>query len=77
MAYEQILTEVRGRVGLITMNRPDKLNAMTREAMIAFYPASSSFVTPGTVSGRDAIDAAWQKSLAGEIAPDRGLICKL
>ena len=29
MAYEQILTEVRGRVGLITMNRPDKLNAMT------------------------------------------------
>jgi 2-(1,2-epoxy-1,2-dihydrophenyl)acetyl-CoA isomerase len=29
MAYEQILTEVRGRVGVITMNRPDKLNAMT------------------------------------------------
>ncbi len=56
---------------------PDKLNAMTREAMIAFYPASRSFVTPEKVSGRDAIDAAWQKSLAGEIAPDRGLICKL
>ena len=29
MAYEQILTEVSGRVGVITMNRPDKLNAMT------------------------------------------------
>ncbi|HAL49073.1 MAG: enoyl-CoA hydratase [SAR202 cluster bacterium] len=30
MAYEQILTEVRGRVGILTMNRPDRLNAMTR-----------------------------------------------
>ncbi len=28
MSYETILTEVRGRVGLITMNRPDRLNAM-------------------------------------------------
>ncbi len=29
MAYEQIISEVRGRVGLITLNRPDQLNAMT------------------------------------------------
>ncbi len=28
MSYELILSEVRGRVGVITMNRPDKLNAM-------------------------------------------------
>ena len=28
MSHEFILTETRGRVGLITMNRPDKLNAM-------------------------------------------------
>ena len=56
---------------------PDKLNAMTREAMIAFYPVSRNFVTPETVSGKDAIETAWQKSVAGEIAPDRGLICTL
>ena len=28
MAYEMILTETSGRVGIITFNRPDKLNAM-------------------------------------------------
>ena len=29
MAHEQILTEVRGRVGIITLNRPESLNAFT------------------------------------------------
>ncbi len=29
MGYEQILTEARGRVGIITLNRPKLLNAMT------------------------------------------------
>ena len=29
MAYEQILTETRGRVGIITLNRPERLNAFT------------------------------------------------
>ncbi len=29
MAYEQILTETRGRVGIIWLNRPEKLNAWT------------------------------------------------
>lgn len=30
MAYEQILTETRGRVGILRLNRPDKLNAWTQ-----------------------------------------------
>ena len=29
MTYEQILTEVRGRVGIIRLNWPSKLNAWT------------------------------------------------
>ena len=31
MAYEQILSEVRGRVGIIRLNRPEKLNAYTQQ----------------------------------------------
>ncbi|WP_084418644.1 DUF2855 family protein [Henriciella litoralis] len=56
---------------------PEKLGAMTREAMVSFYPVSRNFVTPETVTGQAAIDAAWQASAAGEVAPDRGLICQL
>lgn len=56
---------------------PAKLNAMTQEDMLAFYPASRQFVTPETVSGKDAISAAWDATVAGEVSPGRGLICKL
>jgi enoyl-CoA hydratase/carnithine racemase len=31
MGYEQILTEVHGRVGVIRLNRPEKLNAYTQQ----------------------------------------------
>jgi enoyl-CoA hydratase/carnithine racemase len=31
MAYEQILAETRGRVGIITLNRPERLNAYTAQ----------------------------------------------
>jgi enoyl-CoA hydratase/carnithine racemase len=43
VAFEQILTETRGRVGIVTLNRPERLNALTptmdremREAIDAF-----------------------------------------
>ena len=43
MAYKQVLTETRGRVGIVMLNRPERLNALTvtmdremREAIDAF-----------------------------------------
>ena len=36
-AYENILVETRGRVGLIRLNRPAALNALVRERVIAVY----------------------------------------
>lgn len=56
---------------------PEKLGAMTREAIVSFYPVSRNFVTPETVTGKAAVEAAWRETVAGKIAPDRGLICKL
>lgn len=34
MAYEQIITETRDRVGIIRLNRPDKLNAWTSQMAV-------------------------------------------
>ena len=34
MTYENILSEVRGKTGLITLNRPQQLNALNDALMI-------------------------------------------
>ncbi|GAG13564.1 unnamed protein product, partial [marine sediment metagenome] len=40
--YETILYERRGRVGLITLNRPQKLNAWSPQMEVEFIDAVSS-----------------------------------
>ena len=39
MSYDQILTEVINGVCVITMNRPDKLNAMNRQLTTELHDA--------------------------------------
>ncbi len=39
MAYEQIITEKRGRVGIVRLNRPDRLNALGEQLMNELFEA--------------------------------------
>ena len=43
MPYELILTETRGRVGLITLNRPQALNALNHQLMRELMDALETF----------------------------------
>ena len=41
MAYETIKTEVDGNVGILTLNRPDSLNAFTTKMRAEFRAAAA------------------------------------
>jgi len=43
MTYENILVETRGRVGLVTLNRPKALNALSPELMMELTRALDAF----------------------------------
>ena len=43
MAYECILTEADGAVGIITLNRPDALNAFNKQLMDELTDAVKKF----------------------------------
>jgi enoyl-CoA hydratase len=43
MAYETILTETRGKVGLITLNRPKALNALNSQVLADLLAAVQAF----------------------------------
>jgi len=43
MPYEMILTEIRGRVGLITLNRPQAMNALNNQLMSEVMDALEVF----------------------------------
>ena len=43
MAYELILTETRGRVGYITLNRPEALNALNGAMSREIIEASKAY----------------------------------
>lgn len=55
---------------------PGELDAMVAKDLTSFYPVSTKFVTPETITGPDDISEAWRDTVDAKIAPSRGLICK-
>ncbi|MGZ9226126.1 MAG: enoyl-CoA hydratase-related protein, partial [Anaerolineales bacterium] len=49
MPYEMILTETRGRVGLITLNRPQVMNALNNQLMREAMDALEAFDKNNTI----------------------------
>lgn len=49
MPYEMILTEVRGHVGLVTLNRPETRNAFSNQLLHELMDALEGFDQDGTV----------------------------
>src|SRR5690349_21647890 len=43
MAYETIIAETRGKVGLITLNRPKALNALNSQVLADIVAAAKAF----------------------------------
>ena len=43
MAYETIIAEARGKVGLITLNRPKALNALNSQVLSELVAALGAF----------------------------------
>ncbi|GAA1924124.1 enoyl-CoA hydratase [Microbacterium aoyamense] len=49
MTYETIIVETRGRVGWITLNRPEALNALNTQVMLDIVAASTAFDADDTI----------------------------
>lgn len=49
MSYEHILVEQRGRVGIITMNHPERLNAWSASMEAEMRAAATAFDLDGSV----------------------------
>ena len=49
MSYEHILVEIEDGVGIVTLNRPDKLNAMNRKLSQELHHAVKAMEADGLI----------------------------
>ena len=55
---------------------PGELDKRTGADLVAFYPVSTSFVTPSAIEGAEAIEKAWRDTVDATVPADQGLVCK-
>jgi enoyl-CoA hydratase/carnithine racemase len=71
MDYEHILTEVEDGVGIVTLNRPDKLNAMNRRLSSELHAAVKGFEADDAVACIVITGAGRAFSAGGDIHEQR------
>ena len=75
MAYETILVETKGNVGLITLNRPDALNALNSELMRELGAALDRFESDDAVGAMVVTGSEKAFAAGADISDDRGDRC--
>lgn len=53
-----------------------ELDKMTGADLVAFYPVSTTFVTPKPINGPDEIAKAWTDTVEAVVPADQGLVCR-
>ena len=57
MSHTTILTEIRGHVGLVTLNRPDAMNALNPTILRELMDALEAFDADGSIGVLESLDA--------------------
>ena len=70
--YQTILVETRGRVGWITLNRPEALNALNSQVMSDVVAAAEAFDADEAIGAIVEACGDWQ--IVTEIAPDAFIV---
>ena len=68
MSYEFILAEADRRVGTITLNRPEKLNALSHELRGEMFHALSEFEAANPAAKMSEADKAGHRELKQQLA---------
>jgi enoyl-CoA hydratase/carnithine racemase len=69
MTYVNITAEVRGKVGLITLNRPKQLNALNDDLMDELGKRARRLSKPTRTSGRSSSPARTRPSRPAPTSP--------
>src|SRR3989442_5044439 len=65
MAYQPLLFEIKGGIAFVTINRPDKLNALNDQVMLELGDAAERIATESEIKGAILTGAGPKSFVAG------------